>query len=404
MGGLSLRGLFIAFWLALSLCGVLFAEERTDRAVAVMNNINTKTLPAELDEEFRKMERGDENDYADTISADPNITDIHGKTALMQARDSASIEALLRHGADPNIADNRGRTAMHYYHQLGTRRMLVEAGADVDAVGNDGFTPLMNEMIERTYVTWNEGHQHKHERVEELLDLGADPMRKTPDGRNLLYLYMALDFTKYPPTVKLLLDAGVNPMETDNAGKYSALYFAAYEYGKKHYYYDDDNDDEAREMIIAAAKELDILAAQEIIRKAKWDKTAKHIAKEVSWFLPIIISLAYMGFSIAAREKIYRNKPQSNWIITVNAFTAGFIGGTIVVFLPFLLFFALVVTNYSMLGVGVIVALIVGVITGIVLATKFSRETYSKNFYLYYNLSALTAAMPLWVSALILNS
>jgi hypothetical protein len=268
--------------------------------------------------------------------------------------------------------------------------MLVDAGADVDAVDNKGFTPLMREIAKGIHHTLHTAHQSRHERVAELLDLGADPMRKTPDGRNLLKLYIG---HMYPPTVKLLLDAGVNPMETDSAGEHSTLYYAVYGYGK--------NDDEAREMIIAAAKELDILAAQEIIRKAKWDKTAKHIAKEVSWFLPIIISLAYMGFSIAARQKIYRNRPQSNWVITVNAFTAGFIGGIIVILLPF---FILGVTDNIIQGIGLIAALIVGVITGVVLATKFSRETYSKKFYLYYNLSALTAALPLWVSAIFLNS
>jgi ankyrin repeat protein len=324
---------------------------------------------------------------------DPNVVDHDGNTALKLTSDSACIRVLLRYGADPNIANNSGSTAMHYLsHDVGTRRILVDAGADVDVVDKYGFTPLIGEMARIIYGT-SKYHQPRHERVAELLDLGADPMRKIPDGKNLLYLYKA---HKYPPTVKLLLDAGVNPMETDSTGKYSALYFAVYEYGE-------NDDDEAREMIIAAAKELDILAAQEIIRKAKWDKTAKHIAQEVSWLLPIIISLAYMGFSIVARQKIYRNKPQSNWVITVNAFIAGFIGGTIVVFLQLLLFIVLGVKDNFIRNIEGIVALIVGVITGVILAKKFPRETYGKNSYLYYSLSALTAALSFRVSETLLN-
>jgi hypothetical protein len=328
-----------------------------------------------------------------------DIRDYNGKTALMSARNSANIEALVRHGADPNITDSSGGTVMHYpmYYQLGARRILVDAGADVNAVDNKGFTPIMREVVNGMSSSMQyqyKEHQHRHELVEELLNLGADPARKTPDGRNLLhlYLYMRPHTHDYSPTVKLLLDAGVNPMETDTAGKRSALYLAfnTYNGGKAL--------EEVREMMLAAAKELDVSAAKKIVRKAKWDKTTDVFVDNAQLIIHGVVSFGYMGYAIADREKIYRDDPQANWVNTVNAGALGFAGGVtsvilLGVILPECLWDKLpdIVSDVRLL------VPVIGVTMGVILATTVSRDTYNKNPFVYYGMSALTAALPLGI-------
>jgi hypothetical protein len=274
-------------------------------------------------------------------SANPNITDNEGKTALMKTREPQIIKLLLQYGADPKIADNDGNTAMHRsLNDTGLRPLYVQAGADVNAVNNMGWTPLMNAA-----------RRDSDKLVMELLDLGADPMLKTPDGKNLLLIYME-GREKYAKsdTVKLLLDLGIDPSETDDNGN-SALRVA--------FVLDDA---EIKDMFSEASDKKAVAAAK---RAADNKKTNDFFKYEMPVYLyltaPFLISAAYVGFSIVAREGIYRNNPGANFMNTANAFLAGFVIGGYLSALPFL---AVASTGDWSALFGVFIVPVVAVITG----------------------------------------
>jgi ankyrin repeat protein len=294
-------------------------------------------------------------------AANPNIADNEGKTALMKTWRPEIIKLLLQYGADPKIADNDGNTAMHrYLSDTGLRPLYVQAGADVNAVNNRGWTPLMNAA-----------RRDSDKLVMELLDLGADPMLKTPDGKNLLLIYME-GREKYakPGTVKLLLDLGIDPSETDDNGN-SALRVA--------FVLDDA---EIKNMFSEASDKKAVAAAK---RAADNEKTKDFFKYEMPFYLylaaPFLISAAYVGFSIGAREGIYRNNPDANFMNTANAFIAGFALGGYLSALPFLVIAS--TGDWSALF-GVYIVPVVAVITGALFAVNPEIVSGIKDNPVYY--------------------
>lgn len=81
--------------------------------------------------------------------ADVNEKDEFGRTALITAASSNSIETvllLLSHGADVNARDNNGETALIISARQGHHlvvRTLLEKGADVNAADKVGGSPVV---------------------------------------------------------------------------------------------------------------------------------------------------------------------------------------------------------------------------------------------------------------------
>ncbi|MBP5232300.1 MAG: ankyrin repeat domain-containing protein, partial [Planctomycetes bacterium] len=86
-----------------------------------------------------------------------------------------TIDLLIAHGADVNRQDYKGNTALHYaamrYHPPLFAKLLA-AGAQIDVPNHGGWTPLM----------WAAEEPGGAQAVARLLELGADPGRRTQDG------------------------------------------------------------------------------------------------------------------------------------------------------------------------------------------------------------------------------
>ena len=323
-------------------------------------------------------------------AADPNIKDNKGKTALMYSYELDTIRILLRYGADPKIADNNGETAMHRWHStVGAQQLLVEAGADVDAVNNKGMTPLMNEAARKS----NDPEKHI-DFLNELIELGADPHKKTPQGKNLLLVYMENHslhrFTSdmaQPAVVQFLLDLGIDPAETDDAGN-SALYLALK---------GDKKNPEVKEiqnLCLAAAEKREIAAARKQVRHEKRHEFALNVPEKLFYSSFLLIPLGYLGFSIAAREGIYRDNPEANWMGSVNAFLTCFIGGGILALLPFIPVIANADGWNALIPVflAAVIVPVIGIITGSI-ATNKINSSFKENRGLYYIVPGLAGAI-----------
>ena len=84
------------------------------------------------------------------------------------------VKVLLKHGVDPELANDRGQTPLQAVSFKGDRaiaQVLIQGGAGVNGGGPDGKTPLMfAAMFDRLDL------------VDQLLEQGADPARRTTDG------------------------------------------------------------------------------------------------------------------------------------------------------------------------------------------------------------------------------
>jgi len=326
-------------------------------------------------------------------AADPNITDHQGKTALMYTHREDIIRILLRYGADPKIADTNGNTAMHgWYSAPGARRLLAEAGADVDAANKNGITPLMRTVWGRDIIS----AERQNQLINELIDLGADPHRKTPDEKNLLLIYMEhttlINYTRelaFPPTVKLLLDLGIDPAETDDAGN-SALLLA---------FRGNKNCPEAKEiqsMFRAAADKENVAAAKKEANRERRQEYGETVPGRLLSSAYLLIPLSYLGFSITAREILYKNNQDSNWMVPVNTFTAGFITGAAIASVPFLIWIEASHGWDRLLPVflGIVAVPVAGIIMGGVMVNNSqARSAFQKSAGLYYIAPAIAGAI-----------
>lgn len=105
----------------------------------------------------------------------------------------------------------------HPLHEARTTQAVqcwVASGAEVDSIDSVGKTPLMSAAI-----------MHRPDAVAELLRLGANPLHKLPDGRNILHMYaLSKVFGRTEPEgrrgdiVRLLVAAGTDPFERTPLG------------------------------------------------------------------------------------------------------------------------------------------------------------------------------------------
>jgi hypothetical protein len=145
-----------------------------------------------------------------------------------------------------------------------------------------------------------------------------------------------------------------------------------------------------------AVGRLDISAVKNMTRKERWGE----IAREPVLWCWILATLGYIGGSIVAKEIIYRDNPQANWVGTMNAATTGFAVGASLAAVPFIYIgrrnedrdrishdYADIFSLYFVPFVGVLTS---------VLATK-NRDTFKENAFLYYGSTALVASLPVFI-------
>ena len=347
----------------------------------------TNKLNADL---IRALERRNIREAERLIAegADPNSTDNRGRTALMFADRPESVRILLQYGADPTIADNEGNTAMHgYFFGRGIRSLLAKAGADIEAANHQGITPLMRE-VSRSFYDW----RIHRENVNELLALGADPHKKTPEGKNLLLLYLEnhslSNYTRNqadPAMVQLLLDLGIDPSEADQSGR-SAHSVALL--GDR----DNDRAREIQAMFKAAANRQGFSAARRQARAERRIEFFEDAPYRLSASAYTLIPLGYLGFSIAAREGIFRDNPDANWMGNVNTFVTGFVLGSAISSLPFVVWIGSLDGWDRLLPVllGLVVVPTAGIITGVLMSSNPEvTSAFTQNPVLYYFSPAL---------------
>lgn len=142
------------------------------------------------------------------LGLDPNARMPDGNTFLtmdLPYRQTPEFMALLlQWGADACATDERGHTTLHVGRPAECVRMLIDAGADPDAVDMDGRSPL--------HTAWF----YDPKALTELLREAVDVNRRDSAGRTPLLSWMLRG--GYSDGVKLLLDAGADPVMADNAG------------------------------------------------------------------------------------------------------------------------------------------------------------------------------------------
>ncbi len=164
---------------------------------------------------------------------DPNARNASGQTALHLAASRgmvSAVRALIQAGAKVNLPDRNGSYPVHFaVHHPEVLKVLLEAGADPN-VSRNGWTPLVSAcqslnaesvklLLEagakaewpvqnRTPLSWALqsispwSTSRKPEKVVALLlEAGADPNRKGPDGKTPLELALQ---TGYAPVIDLI--------------------------------------------------------------------------------------------------------------------------------------------------------------------------------------------------------
>src|SRR5262245_5516129 len=137
--------------------------------------------------------------------------------AAAQARDVATVRALLKSGADVNAAQGDGMTALHWASLNGDRElasMLLYAGANWRATTRMGaYLPL--------HLAAQSGADAV---VDLLIAAGSDVAARTTTGATALMLASAAGNTK---AVELLLAKGADLNAKESAHGQTALMFAA---------------------------------------------------------------------------------------------------------------------------------------------------------------------------------
>jgi ankyrin repeat protein len=135
-------------------------------------------------------------------NADPNVQNQFGSTALIwSATDLSKVQLLLDHGANPNLASKKGRTAL-LVAAMSDRsapivRFLIGKGADIQA-----------KDFLKTSALKAAAFGNDTETVRLLLDAGLDP--NAADLPGLTPLMMAAGWNGNLEAVKLLLAKGAN--------------------------------------------------------------------------------------------------------------------------------------------------------------------------------------------------
>lgn len=129
---------------------------------------------------------------------DLSITDSEGCTPLIKACKSYYPENarsvaidIIEAGADVHIVDHTGSSALHYASMNGAVDIiqeLLKKSASLSLCNNEGYSPLTLAL--KTYPKASQRYVHKKgicPAINYLLDVGADPLSKLPDGRTALH-------------------------------------------------------------------------------------------------------------------------------------------------------------------------------------------------------------------------
>ena len=162
--------------------------------------------------------------------ADPGSVDNYGRTALHLAAQSERafiVEMLLAAGAEIEARDEQQRTPLHLAAgtglplpaqpgmNSGALGVLLKARAKVNARDENGGSPLL--AAARNAPT--------SEKIEVLLDAGADPKLSDKYGRTALHFASQGDS---PAIVNTLIEAGAELHARDARGGWTPLHLAAW--------------------------------------------------------------------------------------------------------------------------------------------------------------------------------
>lgn len=155
--------------------------------------------------------------------ADPNAETSDGRTPLGCAAESGAIETLrclLEAGADPNAGGKTGCPPLLAAIRDGPPkrrdevvRALLEAGADANRADAEGVSPL----------EWASAKDSQGSLLSMLLAAKADPNAPTSDGK---YPLIKAAIAGNRTAVRLVLEYGADPAQTDNRGLTAVDYAA----------------------------------------------------------------------------------------------------------------------------------------------------------------------------------
>jgi ankyrin repeat protein len=220
-------------------------------AVAVASCASTPRMAANLGDLHRAVQAGDMSaiDAALKAQADIDLTDGHGRTALLHAAALPNVqvvEHLLDRGANPNFVGADGDTPLLVACRKANNLVaaaLIRRSARVDTAGDDGLTCLAiaatmenRELFDRLLA---HGARLEAPRTnsdsalirsiprqepyffERLMADGADPNRKGRAGNTPLIIATIANRTE---RVARLLSAGVRVNEANDAGMTALLF------------------------------------------------------------------------------------------------------------------------------------------------------------------------------------
>ncbi len=227
-------------------------------AIAPAMFSRTSAAEAETNPLLRAASEGDLSAVQREVAAgaDVNKRDTRGWPALFHAvvNDHLSVvDFLLKNGAEVGIASTNGTTALHFAasNHVQVAKCLLQHHALVDARNFNGLTPLYVAALFGNYecakllidakadvnatgptnkfkqvhnVLMAAGQTGKTNLVMLLLDSGADPNRRTPDGNTA---FRQLAKYRQPVVLKTLIDRGADVNSQGSKG-HTALIFAAY--------------------------------------------------------------------------------------------------------------------------------------------------------------------------------
>lgn len=140
-------------------------------------------------------------------SADLNTRDNNGRTVFMYPMNSHVMKEFLKGKPDLNMVDGYGQSALFYQDKPESVALLIKARIDINIQNNYGNSVLMDA--------------DKPEIIEEILKGKPDLSLKNNRGENALMVNITYGKTK------LLLDAGMNPNETDGMRKNAVMHLLA---------------------------------------------------------------------------------------------------------------------------------------------------------------------------------
>lgn len=192
-----------------------------------------------------------------------NIRTTNGKTPLYLAVDHAPedvIKLLIALGADPNIASS-GKTPLGSLLESAKKPPDARTFRIIQLLGERTDAKTKNSQL-RTIVQEQRWHNYQHAvlagLVDALISIGANVNTQYDGGKNLLFF---IHHTFLDPTVKLLLERGVNASAVDDGGNTVFHHFAK-EYKKVKNAYPRANKlifEDAVKLIAAAGADLNAM-------------------------------------------------------------------------------------------------------------------------------------------------